>query len=101
MSLRKICGRGCATLAALATLAVSVPGHATSAQAMSIVDLLNHSQSIVAGRVEKVTDGFDAKGVPYTEITLKVMDMLRRATAGTHTIQQYALDPARALPDCR
>jgi len=64
MSLRKICGRGCATLAALATLAVSVPGYATSVQEMSIVDLLNHSQSIVAGRVEKVTDGFDAKGVP-------------------------------------
>jgi len=101
MSLRKICGRGCATLAALATLAVSVPGYATSVQEMSIVDLLNHSQSIVAGRVEKVTDGFDAKGVPYTEITLKVMDMIRGAKAGTYTFRQYGLDKPRAMPDGR
>ena len=38
--------------AAFAAALESAPSHATSVRQMSIVDLLDHSQSIVAGRVE-------------------------------------------------
>ncbi len=57
-------------MAGLALVAGSGTVHATSVREMSIVDLLEHSQTIVAGRVEKITDGFGPKGVPYTEVTL-------------------------------
>ena len=90
-----------ALLAVLSLAALSTPSHATSVQQMSVVDLLDHSQDIVAGRVDKVTDGFDAKGVPYTEVTLKVMDMIRGAKAETYTFRQYGLDKPRTMPDGR
>jgi hypothetical protein len=101
MNLGTIRGLGCAALAALTFAVVSPTSHATSVQQMSIVDLLDHSQDIVAGRVVKVSDGFDAKGVPYTEVTLKVMDMIRGAAGETYTFRQYGLDKPRAMPDGR
>jgi hypothetical protein len=88
-------------LVALALMAASFPGHATSVQQMSIVDLLTHSQDIVAGRVEKVTDGFDATGVPYTEVTLRVTDAIRGTPGETYTFRQFGLDKPRTLPDGR
>jgi hypothetical protein len=76
-----------------------MPGHATSVRRMNIVDLLDHSQQIVAGRVESVTDGFDARGVPYTEVTLKVSDMVRGPKAETLVFRQFGLDKPRTMPD--
>ena len=38
---------------------------------MNIVDLLTHSQTIVSGRVEKVTDGFTAGGDPLANTSGK------------------------------
>jgi len=87
--------------AAFAAALASAPSHATSVRQMSIVDLLDHSQSIVAGRVEKVSDGFDAKNVPYTEVTLKVTDTIRGAKGNTHTFRQFGLDKPRTMPDGR
>src|SRR5438874_11135024 len=101
MSIRKIRRLGCTRAAALTLAFFSATSHATSVAQMSIVDLLTHSQSIVAGRVEKVTDGFDAKGVPYTEVTLKVMDMIRGEKSATYTFRQYGLDKPRVMPDGR
>ena len=101
MNLRKMRELACAALAALTLAIVSTTSHATSVQQMSIVDLLDHSQDIVAGRVVNVSDGFDAKGVPYTEVTLKVMDMIRGAKGDTYTFRQYGLDKPRAMPDGR
>jgi hypothetical protein len=101
MNLAKIRGLGCAAFAALTLAVVSGASHATSVQQMSVVDLLDHSQDIVAGRVDKVTDGFDAKGVPYTEVTLKVSDTIRGAKSETYTFRQYGLDKPRTMPDGR
>src|SRR4029453_19050715 len=101
MNLRTIRGLGCAALAALTLAFVSTTSQATSVQQMSVVDLLDHSQDIVAGRVVKVSDGFDAKGVPYTEVTLKVMDMIRGTKTETYTFRQFGLDKPRAMPDGR
>ncbi len=82
--------------AAFAAALASAPSHATSVRQMSIVDLLDHSQSIVAGRVEKVSDGFDAKGVPYTEVTLKVTDTIRGAKGKTRTRSANSASTSRA-----
>ncbi len=68
---------------------------------MSIVDLLEHSQTIVAGRVEKVTDGVTRDGVPFTEVTLAVTDPIRGVKGKTHTFRQFGLDKPRTLPDGR
>jgi len=101
MSFTKIRGFARVLLAALSITVLSAPSHATSVQQMSVVDLLDHSQDIVAGRVDKVTDGFDAKGVPYTEVTLKVTDMIRGVKGETYTFRQYGLDKPRTMPDGR
>jgi hypothetical protein len=90
-----------ASLAALALLAASVPGHATSVIPMTVVDLLAHSDAIVAGQVQSVTDGFDARGLPYTEVTIKVADTIRGQKAETYTFRQFGLDKPRKLADGR
>ena len=89
------------TVAVMAVVGFCASSHATSVRPMSVVDLLDYSQTIVSGRVEKVTDGFDAKGVPYTEVTLKVMDMIRGQKSETYTFRQYGLEKPRAMPDGR
>ena len=94
-------GLGRSLLTVLALLAAAVPGHATSVRQMSVVDLLAHSQDIVAGRVEKVSDGFDDKGIPYTEVTLKVTDTIRGAKAETYTFRQFGLEKPRKMADGR
>ena len=101
MSLARMRGFADALVAVLSLMVFSTASHATSVQQMSVVDLLNHSQDIVAGRVDKVTDGFDAKGVPYTEVTLKVMDVIRGAKGETYTFRQFGLDKPRTMPDGR
>ena len=101
MSDRRGIRRGLGWLAALVLAAGSGTVHATSVREMSIVDLLEHSQTIVAGRVEKVTDGIGPNGVPFTEVTLAVTDPIRGTKGKTHTFRQFGLDKPRTLPDGR
>jgi len=91
----------CVSLATLALLATSAPGHATSVTSLTVVDLLTHAETIVAGQVQSVTDGFDAKGLPYTEVTMKVSDTIRGERAETYTFRQFGLDKPRKLADGR
>ena len=94
--------RAACALAAAAVLSVaSAPGRATTVQPMTIVDLLDHAQTIVAGRVTKVTDGFDGKGIPYTEVTLNVSDSIRGQKGSTYTFRQFGLAEPRKMPDGR
>jgi hypothetical protein len=65
------------------------------------VDLLGHSDAIVAGQVVSVVDGFDSRGLPYTEVTLKVADTIRGAKAETYTFRQFGLDKPRKLANGR
>ena len=77
MSLRTARGFAGALVAALGLATIGAPSHATSVMPLTVVDLLSHSQTIVAGQVQSVTDGFDARGLPYTEVTIKVDDNTR------------------------
>ena len=89
------------SLATLALMAASAPGHATSVIPMTVVDLLAHSNTIVAGQVQSVTDGFDTRGLPFTEVTIKVSDTIRGQQAGTYTFRQLGLDKPRKIADGR
>ena len=90
-----------ASVAALGLMVASTPGHATSVVPMTVVDLLGHSQTIISGQVKSVTDGFDARGLPYTEVTIKVSDTIRGQKAETYTFRQFGLDQPRKLADGR
>ena len=89
---------GCVLVAAMG---VATPGNATSVRPMNVVDLLANSTTIVVGQVDKVTDGFDANGVPYTEVTLKVLDPIRGAQGRQHTFRQFGLSAPRESSDGR
>jgi hypothetical protein len=101
MSLRTARGFAGALVAALGLATIGAPSHATSVMPMTVVDLLAHSQTIVAGQVQSVTDGFDARGLPYTEVTIKVADTIRGQKAETYTFRQFGLDKPRKMPDGR
>lgn len=90
-----------ASLAGLGLLAACAASHATSVLPMTVVDLITHSDAIVAGQVQSVVDGFDARGLPYTEVTLKVSDMIRGQKAETYTFRQFGLDKPRKLANGR
>jgi hypothetical protein len=98
-STTRLRGRAVALLAVLGLLVPGTPGNATSVLPMTVVDLLTHSQDIVVGKVEKVTDGFDTKGLPFTEVTLKVSDTIRGNRVETYTFRQFGLDRPRKLAD--
>lgn len=92
---------GRAILLLLAATLAAGASQATSVRPMNVVDLLEHSDTIVAGYVEKVTDGFDANGVPYTEVTLKVTDSIRGTQGERHTFRQFGLTTTRRAQDGR
>lgn len=86
-------------LAIMAFAFVGLPALATTVKKMNLVDLIQHSDTIVAGRVESVNDGFDTNGIPYTEITLKVGEKIRGEVVDkTFTFRQFGLLEPRKMP---
>jgi hypothetical protein len=65
----------------------------------NVVDLLRESDAIAVGTVEKVADGIDGQGLPYTEVTLKVSESIRGALPETYTFRQFGLMNPRPSPD--
>lgn len=72
---------------------------AMSLNATNIVDLLHDSDAIVVGRVEKVTDGIDERGIPYTEVQVEISESIRGDLSGTYTFRQFGLQNARVTAD--
>jgi hypothetical protein len=85
--------------ALLALLFSSLATHATTVRPMNIVDLIDHSETIVAGRVESVADGFTSGGMPYTEVTVSVIERFRGAQGTRFTFRQFGLTAPRTMPD--
>ena len=90
-----------AAVATFGLVAAVAPSHATSVVPLTIVDMLGHSDTIVMGQVLSVKDGFDTRGLPYTEVTLKVSDTIRGSNDGTYTFRQFGLDKPRRTADGR
>jgi hypothetical protein len=86
-------------LALIVLLWSSIPAYATTVRPMNIVDLVNHSETIMAGRVESVVDGFTASGMPYTEVTVSVIERFRGAKDSRFTFRQFGLSAPRTMPN--
>ncbi len=71
----------------------------TSVRARTLVDLIELSEMIVLGDVRDVRDGFDASGVPFTEITLDVGESVRGSLGAQYTFRQFGLLEPRQLAD--
>lgn len=85
------------SLGMLATSAV----HATKLRKQNLTQLISQSDSIIAGTVKKVSDGIDADGVPYTEVTISVGDTAKGAVEKQkdYTFRQFGLLEPRTFPN--
>jgi hypothetical protein len=95
----KLCARALAC--AIVMAAAIAPAEATSLRPRNIVELIGDSQMILAGRVESVTDGIDANGTPYTEVTIAVSEAVKGKAYGgsTYTFRQFGLLKPRKMPN--
>ena len=83
---------------AMALLAASV-AQAGTLRNQNLTALISDSQSIIQGTVKSVTDGIDAKGVPYTEVTIAVGSSAKgKAKSGEeYTFRQFGLLKPRTM----
>lgn len=94
-------------VAAMAVLALSlgalaIPAtFATQLKKQNLTQLISQSDSIIAGTVTKVSDGIDAKGVPYTEVTIAVGGTAKGKIESqkNYTFRQFGLLAPRDLPN--
>jgi hypothetical protein len=63
----------------------------------NIVELLGKSELILRGSVTSVTDGIDARGLPYTEVTLHVAEAIRGEVGTEYTFRQFGLLKPRSM----
>jgi hypothetical protein len=91
------------SLALLAATAFSLPTAATQLLPANLTRLIGQSDLIVSGKVKSVTDGIDAKGVPYTEVTIAVGSSAKKKLSprSDFKFRQYGLLKARKMPDSR
>lgn len=94
-----ICARAGAAFAIL--IASAVAGATTWKREATLVDLMSQSELILHGRVTNVADGFDGRGIPYTEVTLQVFDALKGEAGHQYTFRQFGLIHPRPLGDGR
>ena len=57
----------------------------------NIVELVGKSELILRGTVKSVSDGIDARGLPYTEVTLHVDEAIRGPVGSEYTFRQFGL----------
>lgn len=78
---------------------VATPVHAMKIRSQNLTQLISDSSSIVFGTVDSVTDGIDAKGVPYTEVTIHVgSDAMGKIADGeSYTFRQFGLLKPRKM----
>lgn len=103
MNVSSVCKRlSVATAIALAMAVSSVAAAQGRNQKQNLVQLISSSQSIVAGTVSRVSDGIDANGLPYTEVTLKVGATPKgNIGRGDYTFRQFGLLKPRTMPNGR
>jgi hypothetical protein len=69
----------------------------TLTREINLVDLVGQSQLILHGTVKSVTDGIDERGIPYTQITIRVLEALRGDVKGEYTFRQFGLLKPRRM----
>jgi hypothetical protein len=63
----------------------------------NIVELVGKSELILRGTVQSVTDGIDARGLPYTEVTVHVAEAIRGEVGTDYTFRQFGLLKPRSM----
>ena len=89
-------------LAILAVVGVALAGgevRAMTLEHLNLVDLLRRSTSIVTGKVTGITEGVDANGLPYTEVTVAIRETIRGTESGSYTFRQFGLQTPRPSAD--
>lgn len=102
MQLLSLCRRlSTATVLALALALAAAPmAQAAKLKKQNLTQLIASSQSIVAGTVVDLTDGIDANGVPYTQVTIEVGSVAKGdVQPGKFTFRQFGLLNPRTMPN--
>jgi hypothetical protein len=90
MSFRPISVAAAVIAAGVAWLATP-QAFAMNVKQLNVADMVKQSDQIVAGTVTAVEQGFDQRGLPYTEVQLKVAESIRGSASGTMTFRQFGL----------
>ena len=90
--------RLCASIAGMLMLLASA-AQAMKLRPQNLTQLIGQSESIIAGTVKSVTDGIDAAGVPYTEVTIAVGSSAKGKIAdeSLYTFRQFGLLAPRTM----
>ena len=90
-------------VALLAGALAALPATATQLVSANLTRLIGQSDLIVSGKVKDVTDGVDANGLPYTEVTIAVGASAKKKLTprSDFKFRQYGLLKARKMPDGR
>ena len=70
------------------------PSLALSAKPVNVADMVRQADQIVSGTVAAVDQGFDQRGLPYTEVQVKVAESIRGIASATLTFRQFGLQTA-------
>jgi hypothetical protein len=89
--------------ALLAGAALALPAAAMQLAPANLTRLLGQSDLVVSGKVKSVTDGIDAQGVPFTEVTIQVGSSAKKRLNkdSEFKFRQYGLLSSRKMPDGR
>lgn len=80
-----------------ALLASAYAGATMQRHESTIVDLVGKSELILRGTIASVTDGIDANGLPYTQVTVHVADAIRGNVGSEYTFRQFGLLKPRSM----
>jgi hypothetical protein len=88
-------------IAAVALVLASPFAQAMKIRSQNLTQLISDSQTIIHGTVKSVTDGIDAKGVPYTEVTIAVGSNAKgkHLEGQDYTFRQFGLLTPREFPN--
>ena len=87
-------------LSAVALLA-SQAAFAATLKKQNLTQLIAQSQNIIAGKVERVVDGVDEHGMPYTEVSIAVSDSAKGSaqSGAEYRFRQFGLMKPRKMPN--
>ena len=85
-----------------ACLLLACTAQASSVQKRNLVELIDKSDTIIVGVVDKLSDGIDERGVPYTEVTVQIAERIRgQETGKSYSFRQFGLIKPRKVDDRR
>ncbi|MBZ5639746.1 MAG: hypothetical protein LAO51_13450 [Acidobacteriia bacterium] len=79
----------------------SPPSQALNTKQLNLADMVRQSAEIVSGTVTAVDQGIDQRGLPYTQVQVKVAETIRGTAVPTLTFRQFGLQTAQPAADGR